>query len=297
MMRMIVFVAVTALLGVVPACASPATGISYDEVVKFTNGDAASSLKTGDFDSDFQTASRPKPRPTFGPILTSMTATRHYIAWPKERLEEPPGQGASITDCDARTSTFLNFKNKTYTVNPVPPQPTETESGSKLSLALTNRALGPRSIGGVPTDGYQSTIAVGMPNGMKSDRPTNIAMTAYFAKMPQVPIVTWNCGASLLFLNLHGGAEGIELVLNTFWQMIAFNETAFLMRALNGDDPHFTVSTSGPALPTNRFPMAVTISFQDRSGHATLALQRAHVAPLRGDDAIFQVPADFTKRL
>ena len=123
MMRLIVFVAVTALLGVVPACASPATGISYDEVVKFTNGDAASSLKTGDFDSDFQTASRPKPRPTFGPILTSMTATRHYIAWPKERLEEPPGQGALITDCDARTSTFLNFKNKTYTVTPVPPQP------------------------------------------------------------------------------------------------------------------------------------------------------------------------------
>jgi len=309
MMRLIGFVAVTALLGVVPAGTSPATGISYDEVValKVSMGGDASNLQPGDFDSDFQTASQPKPPPMPGAnfpaagrgMAAVMVATRHYIDWPKERVDEPARQTASITDCSARTLTFLDLKNKTYAIGAMPMRPpTETENLHKVSLALTNRALGPRNIASIPTDGYQSNVAMGAPNGIyvggrsvKYGGPSNMALTVYLAKMPQVPIVHLTCGR--------------DVSLADFWSLIGFGETAYLMRALNGADPHFTVSNSGPALP-NRFSMLTLILFtwtknsQGSSGQgasSAVTLQRAHVAAIRSDDAIFQVPADFTKRL
>jgi hypothetical protein len=319
MKRLLVLAALTAMLGAVaPAAAAPATGMSYEEVMKFAMGGDASTLQPGDFDSDFQTASQPAPAPKggggmFGGISAAMQqaagamamfktgiATRHYVAGTKERVDYPAMQQATITDCGARTITKLDLKNKTYTVtsmdHPITPSagrgrpsanaPSANDDGSKVAIALSNQALGPRTIAGITTDGYQSNVAmtVTRPNG--DTGTSNMALTEYLARMSAVSLV---CPAAGML-----GAQGAAAM--------GMGQYAALMRAmtLSGKDPRFTMSATGPALPTNRFSLflVVTISGQGRGGQSgsfAIASQRAHVASVRSDDGIFQVPADFTK--
>jgi|GEM_PF-844326 len=324
MKRLLVLTALTATFGLLaPVGASPVTGMSYDEVMKFSMGADASAIQPGDFDSDFQTASQPQPPPKggggmFGGIAAAMqqaagamamfktgTATRHYIAGGKERVDYPAMQQATITDCDARTITKLDLKNKTYSVtsmdHPIPPStgrgrssPNATpvnDDGSKISLVLTNRALGPRTIAGIATDGYQSNVAmtVTRPNGDTST--SNMALTENLARMSTVSLICPTAGML--------GAQGAAAM--------GAGQYAALMRAmsLSGKDARFTMSATGPTLPTNRFPLFLIVAFSGQgggsqnasgqSGTLAIATQRGHVTSVRSDDAIFSVPPDFTK--
>jgi hypothetical protein len=318
MKRLLVFVALSAMLvALAPASASPVTGMSYDEVMKFSTGDVAS-VQPGDFESDFQTASQPAPPAKgggmFGGIAVAMQqaanamamfktglATRHYIAGAKERVDYPAMQQATITDCDARTIAKLDLKNKTYTLvsldQPMPTgvaggrssggnAPSTSDDGSKIAIALTNRALGPRDVAGVNTDGYQSNVAmtVTRPNG--DTGTSNMGLTEYLAKMSQVSLV---CPAAGML-----GATGPATM--------GMGQYAALMRAmsLSGKNPRFTMSATGPALPTNRFAMFLVVTFSGQgrggqSGTLAIATQRGHVASVRSDNSIFQIPSDFTK--
>jgi hypothetical protein len=321
MKRLLVLLAMAAMLGTIaPVSAAPVTGISYDEVMKFGMGDNAS-LQPGDFESDFQTASQPPAPPKggggmFGGLTAAIgqaagmmsmfktgIAARHYIAGGKERVDYPAMQQATITDCDARTIAKLDLKNKTYTLismdQPAPtggtggrgrpsggPSSTD-DDGSKVAIALTNQALGPRDVAGVTTDGFQSNVAmtVTRPNG--DSNTSNMAMTEYLAKMGNVSL---SCPAAGM-----PGAQGPAA--------LGMGQYTSLMRAmaLGGKDPRFSVTSSGPALPQNRFAMftVTTMSAPGRGGQGggnlAIATQRGHVTSVRSDDTIFQIPADFTK--
>jgi len=321
MKRLLVLLAVSAQLGMLaPVSAAPAVGMSYDEVMKFAMGDAASP-QPGDFDTDFQTAAQPPPPAKgggglFGGINAMVQqaagamamfktgiASRHYVAGAKERVDYPAMQQATITDCDARTIAKLDLKNKTYTLismdQPAPtgaggrgrpssggPSSTD-DDGSKVAVALTNQALGPRDVAGVTTDGYQSNVAMTItrPNGDSST--SNLALTEYLAKMSRVSLTCPAAGMP--------GASGPAAV--------GMGQYAAMMRAmaLGGKDPRFTVTATGPTLPQNRFAMfaVTTMSGQGRGGQSggtfAIATQHGHVASVRSDDTIFQIPADFTK--
>ena len=318
MKRLLVFVALSAMLvALAPASAAPVTGMSYDEVMKFSTGDAAA-VQPGDFESDFQTASQPAPPIKGGggmfglgaavqqaaaamAMFKTGLATRHYIAGAKERVDYPAMQQATITDCDARTIAKLDLKNKTYTlVSLAQPKPTSvagghssggsapstSDDGSKIAIALTNQALGPRNVAGVTTDGYQSNVAmtVTRPNG--DTGTSNMGMTEYLAKMAQISLV---CPAAGML-----GATGPAAM--------GMGQYASLMRAmsLSGKNPRFTMSATGPALPTNRFAMFLVVTFSGQgrggqSGTLAIATQRGHTASVRSDNSIFGIPSDFTK--
>jgi len=288
MKRLLVLLALSGMLGAsAPASAAPGTGISYEEVMKFAMGDA-SGLQPGDFDADFQTASQPAPQPKggggmFGGIAAAMQqaagamsmfktglAMRRYVAGSKERVDYPAMQQATITDCAARTIAKLDLKNKTYTLDsmdhPMPSgtssgrgrpsgdAPSTNDDGSKIAVALSTQALGPRSVAGVPTDGYQSNVVmtVTRPNGESGT--SNMAITEYLAKMPRVSL---SCPAAGML-----GAQGPAAA--------GLGQYAALMRAmaLSGKDSRFSVTASGPSLPQNRFSMfsVVTMSGQGRGG-------------------------------
>jgi hypothetical protein len=320
MKRLLVLLALTAMLGAIaPAGAAPAVGMSYDELMKFAMGDP-STLQPGNFDADFQTAAQPPP-PTKGgggmfgglnamvaqaqgsmAMFKTGLATSHYIAGAKERVDYPAMQQATITDCDARTIAKLDLKNKTYTLvsmdQPAPtggtggrgrpsggPSSTD-DDGSKIAIALTNQALGPRDITGVTTDGYQSNVAMTITRPSGESSTSNMALTEYLAKMSQISL---SCPAAGML-----GATGPAAM--------GMGQYSSMMRAmsLGGKDPRFTVTSSGPALPSNRFAMfaVTTMTAPGRGGQSGsfgMATQHGHVASVRSDDTIFQIPPDFTK--
>ena len=318
MRRLLVFVALTAMLGAhAPALAAPATGVSYDEVMKFSMGADSSNVQPGDFESDFQTASQPPPPAKggggmFGGLAAAMQqaagamamfktgiAMRHYVAGTKERVEYPAMQRATITDCSARTITNLDLKNKTYTTISMD-QPAATRSGgrsasapsvnddgSKIAVNMTNQALGPRQVAGVATDGYQSNVVMTVTKPTGETSTSNMGLTQFLARMSQVSLVCPSAG----MLGTQGSPAAGSM-----------SQYAALMRAmaLSGKNPRFTTSMSGPPLPANRFPifLVVTMSGQGRGGqNGTLAVatQRGHVASVRSDDQVFGIPPDFTK--
>lgn len=318
MKRTLALIAFTAMIGpALPAVA--ASGISYDSVTKFAMGGDTSSLAPGNFDADFQTASQPPEQPRRGGFFGGINATisaalasaastmamfragiaeRHYIAASKERTDTFNTQTATILDCQARTLTTLNLKDKTYTVvsldQPMPSagagrtgraQPPTADDTSKVAVDAKTRALGPRQIGSDATDGYQADVTMTVTRADGQTGTSQMSITEYLTKNPEH---TLQCSR-------FGGGAG---------PMAALNQYAILKRAMSIKDPRFTVTSSGPALPSGRLSAFTMVTMSGsgsdssgmpQGGSFTMMIERAHERAITTDDPVFSVPADFTK--
>jgi len=320
MKRSLVFAGTLALAwSLVPAVAATPPpvpiGLAWDSVMKFAPSDSAN-FQPGTFDADYQTASQPVQAPPargglFGKLAASLdqagamaaafkngTAERHYIAGLKERTDSPSTQKATILDCGARTLTSLDLKAKTYTVvsldaprAPVSPGSSQrtapesmpTDDGTRVTMTLLNKALGPRTIGPDSTDGYSSDMTVVTTRPNTASSTSTISNLDYFSNYPRASLV---CAAPSSAAPT--GTAGMGMA-----------QYQLMQRGLYGSDPRFTISASGPALPTKRLPLFEVMTMsggqtgQARGGLSILT-ERGNVRSIRADDPIFSVPADFT---
>jgi len=80
---------------------------------------------------------------------------------------------------------------------------------------------------------------------------------------------------------------------------MAMAQYQMMQSAMYGTDQRFTITSSGPALPSKRLPlweMMTTSAGQGsaRGGGLSILTERGNVRSVRADDSIFSVPADFT---
>ncbi len=309
-----------------PARGLAATGLAYGSVMKFSTGSdtSAGSPTPGSYRADFTTASTPQtgntPKVPFGlgkmlakaqsamAMFKNGTAEMHYIGTTKERVDEPALQTADITDCVARTITHLDLDKKTYTVTSLDqpetsrpssgggkrsePGPTPTDDGTKVAFVITTRALGPMKIEGLATNGYGTNVKMTVTKPTGESSSTDMDITAYYAALDE-PHFACSTPMSPAMSAGPAGASMANLAL----AMLA-------MRTPKGD-PRFSVTTSGPPTPANRFPMwqnVVMSGSGSGSGHNNgggtfqILSERGDLrAPISDADPIFGIPAGFTK--
>src|SRR5579884_3387215 len=146
----------TATLSTTIPPAYAAGGLAWDPVTKFSRD---GTIPDPNFAQDFQTASAPPAQSKqhggmFGGIQNSINAAtaamqtfktgiaeRHYVAGSLERVDNLGQQTATITDCNARTITYLNLAKKTYRVvsmdQPEQPRSVSTAGPSRPEPART----------------------------------------------------------------------------------------------------------------------------------------------------------------
>ncbi|MFY9779318.1 MAG: hypothetical protein WAJ85_02270 [Candidatus Baltobacteraceae bacterium] len=316
MRNRLALVVVAALVGgtqFAPAGAA-SSGLAYDSVSKFSPGGDASSFQPGSFQSDFQKASQPVSSEgqggAFGGLaamaggqmagmqsmmrmMQSGTAERHYVAGSKERTDEVAAQTARIVDCAARTLTTLDLAKRTYRVTSLdaPQQPTHgyapgpvpTDDGSKVSVTLTNKSLGSRTIEGLPTNGYNSNVqmTVSKPGGESHTMDMNMLAyySAYAQPTPSCPRPTYTSF----------GSAGMPM-------MSGYNFLERALRASNGDS-RFSVNASGPSLPGGRLSLFDVVAMGGGGGRGGMVIvsERGDVHPVSDNDPIFSVPPGFTR--
>jgi hypothetical protein len=307
------------LATVVPAAAA-SPGIAYDSVTKFAMGSDAGSTQPGSFETDFQTASQPVQQLKSGGLLGGLSASltqgmagmammrnglaeRHYIAGNKERTDNVAAQTATILDCQARTLATLNLKNKTYTLvsldapqQPVAggsrggaPQGVPTDDGSRIAINTTNQALGQRQIGPDLADGYKSNMTMTVTKGDGTSSTMQMLKTEYVINFADLTV-----SCPRIPQNIPGPGAA------------AMNQYAMAQRAMTTKNPRFTVTSSGPAIPTNRFALFTLTTMGGSSasagsgaggppgGFATI-MERGHERAITSDDPIFTIPPDFTR--
>jgi hypothetical protein len=297
------------------AAASAATGLAWDSVVKFSMD--GTTPQPGDFTSDFQTASQAATPPPqrgglFGAInnavgaataamssLRSGFAQRHFNAGSMHRSDDLAAGTATIVDCQARTISTLDLAKKTYRVTsldaPLPPVqssgaarsapgPLPTDDGSKINIKVTSAALGSKTIEGVQTDGYASTMTTTVTKPTGESQSADMTMTSYLSQYAQP---SEGCSSFPV-----AAAPGAGMPNMAMYQS--------MMRAMttpNGD-PRITVSASGPTQPPGRFPMFTAIAPKASNGRGGFAMmvENGDVRQVSdADKSIFGVPADFTK--
>ena len=307
-----------ATLAVFPSLgAYAASGLSYGSVTKFSaGGDAPAG--PGSYRTDFETAANPQsagstPHAPFGlgkmlakaqsavAMLKNGTAEKYYVGTTKERVDNIGMQTADITDCSARTLTHLDLDKKTYSVvsldrpeTPAAPSgshrsapaPQPSDDGTKVALAITTRALGPMTIDGVATNGYDTNVKMTAtkPSGESSTSDMNV--TAYYSAIEEP---RFGCGANRVATSAPPGAAA------------SLASIALAMKAMHTPkgDARFSVTSSGPPVPTNRFSMwqsVVMMAGTQQKGGFSVITERGDVhAPIGDSDPVFSVPAGFTK--
>jgi hypothetical protein len=309
-------------LSVTAPPAYAAGGLAWDQVTKFsTDG----TIPDPNFTQDFQTASQPAEQPRqrggmFGGIQNSINAAtvamqsfktgiaeRHYIAGSLERIDNLGQQTATITDCNARTITYLNLAKKTYrvvsmdqpeeprsvsTAGPSRPEPVRTPDDTRMKINYTSQSLGARQLDGVATDGYKALMSVTVIKPNEAPRTMNTNLTEYVSKYEEphqaCPGRYYGMGSR----STDGSGMG-SMAMN----MQMTRQINAAMRTSTGD-PRFTVTSSGPPLPKGRLDLFTAYQFegqQSKGGFATI-IERGNVHQITdGDKSIFGVPPDFTK--
>ena len=296
-----------------------ATGLAWDQVTKFSMD---GNVPDPNFPSDFQTASQPPP-PQKNPggmfgmnamvnaamgamqMMKTGIAERHYIAGSLERTDNVGEQTATIVDCSARTITYLNLAKKTYHVvsmdqpqtpssgtkpSPGQPQPVQ-DDGTRYKINYTSQALGAKQIDGQNTDGYKANMAVTVmkPNTDPQTMNTNLTeyVSSYAHPQQSCPVHLSTAGP---------GGSGPMAGMSSSMNMTSAINSA--MHTPNGD-PRFTVTSSGPPLPSGKLELFSVYQFsaQQSQGRAfATIIERGNVHPVSDSDkSIFGVPPDFTK--
>jgi hypothetical protein len=171
------------------------------------------------------------------------------------------------------------------------PQPSATDDGTKITMAITNEALGPRLIGSDQTDGYRSNINMTISKPGSRDFTTEMTTTEYVTKAPESRHF---CGG---FTSNSPGPGAAVMSQYTMAQM-----------AMAMNSPRFKVTSSGPALPVGRFSLFTAITMGSPNGAADSGgtssgapagfasiIERGHERPITDDDPIFTIPPDYTK--
>ncbi|HEY3674640.1 MAG TPA: hypothetical protein VGK84_01480 [Candidatus Tumulicola sp.] len=307
-------------LAVQPAMAPAASsGLAWDSVIKLVAGADPASLQPGSFDSDFATASAVQTEDQgggggiFGHLKQAMAmgknamqmfsnglAEHHYVAGYKERTDQIAMQTATITDCSARTITTLDLRHKTYTVVSMDqpqssgggshssdaPHPMASDDLSHLSISIKNTALGPRTVAGVPTQGYRSNTTMTATNAQGQTSTSKGQMIGYYAAyaMPSLSCRRFGSGSSMGPTPAQT-AQGMQ-------------EYGRLTQALAAShiDKRFSISQSGPSIPLGHFSLYDAVTFQGQSGGggASFETERGNVHSVSASDPIFSVPSDFT---
>lgn len=291
------------------------SGIAFDSVTKMAMG-GETAAEPGTFAADFAAASTPA-NPGNGKrgfmglgaaiaaasgamaMFKNGTAERHYVAGAKQRVDTVSSGEARIVDCSARTLTTLDLNKKTYTVvsldTPEPtagpaskhsergaPGPTPTDDGTKVSLAMTTKSLGPRPIDGVTTNGYDAHVKMTTtkPTGETQSFDTDFTsyLSAYIEPRDGCP------EANRLVARPAGGPPG------------GTGAMLMMMRAMKTPkgDPRFTVTSSGQAMPTGRLALWQRTTMGQASGFAML-VERGNVRSIGENDQVFSIPVGFTK--
>ena len=314
-----------------PLSTLAATGVAYESVTKFSVGNSDGTVPApGTFQADFQAAADAAtsagtnvPKMPFGlgkmmakaqgaiAALKSGTAEKHYIGITKERVDNVATQTGDITDCTARTITHLDLAKKTYSIESLDhpeatappassrataaPGPAPTDDGTKIAIAITTKALGPKTIEGVPTTGYDMNMkmTVSKPTGESST--TNMLMTAYYSALPDP---TFSCHSKTFYPA--GAPQSARAPSMAMYGM--------MMKALTTPkgDSRFTITNSGPSVPFGKLSMwsntqmgaaaGTTASANGTPSGINIISERGDLkAPLADTDPIFGVPAGFTK--
>jgi hypothetical protein len=298
-----------------PAAPAAAAGTAYDSVTRFAQA-GSQTPQPGTFSADFAQASAtppPAPHLPFGlgkmaaagqaaaAMFTHGVAERHYIGTTKERTDNVGLNTADITDCGARTITHLDLAAKTYTVTSLDqpqtqtssggghsaPGPAATDDGSKLAIAMTTRVLGPMKIEGVPTTGYAMAMKVTTtkPNG--ETQSFNTDLTAYYAGVPEPH---FSCNS----IGIAGGSSPAAA------SMLQYKLIMSALAARKGDS-RFTVTSSGPSIPSGQLSMWNLMTLAGgagtgaQGGSFSVETERGSLRSIGDNDPIFSVPAGFTK--
>lgn len=295
----------------IPGGAS-AEGLAFDSVMKFQQG-GDGPPQPGNFSSDFEAASTPQEPAKRGPfglgaamaqaqatmsMFKTGIAERHYVAGWKTRTDHIALNTAEILDCSARTLTTLDLAAKTYSVEsldhpyqpsrapsgPSAPRTVGTDDGTKMTIALTTRALGTRTIENLSTSGYSSDVKTTVTKPGSDPQSFDMNTIAYFSTMNE-PAATCPSISS-------GGTPSAPGA----GAMAAYQSIMTALR--NKTNPRFSISESGPSLPAGKFALfeVVTMQGQGRQGggFATLT-ERGDVHSISDNDPAFGIPPGFTK--
>lgn len=293
------------------------TGLAWDSVTRLTTNADPSTLQPGSFDDDFAAASAVQmPDQGSGSgffaqmhqamnmgkglsqLMQSGFAEHHYVAGAKERVDQLAMQTATITDCAARTITTLDLRKKTYKVVSMD-QPASSGSGggggggggsparsndtiSHVAIAVTNTALGARTVGGLSTTGYRSDMTITVTRTSGESTTQNGQLLGYYSTYANP---SPSCSRS-------GAPAGPNRI-----GMMARYAQLMQVLAAAGVDKRFSVQQSGPAIPLGQLAMYSALTFEGggRGSGATFVTERGHIRPLPTDDAAFSIPAGFTQ--
>ncbi len=319
MHRYLAAVAALATLAAASAAASPgavaaSTGLAWDSVMKFSMDADASSQQPGSFDSDFAAASAVQMPDQgggggiFGQIhkaqamaeatqqmMKSGEAEHHYIAGSKERSDNLFFQTATISDCSARTITTLDLRHKTYKVESMDAPSASgssgggsgdskfSDDGSRVALSVTNTAIGARTVGGLPTNGYRSDMRITTTKRSGESQTENGNLLAYYSHDGSPAL---NCGSR--GADAPPGAAGMAMM----------EKYSLIMRALaaHGMSSRFSLTQSGPPLPSGKLSMFDAMTFNAQGHSVTISTERGNVRSIAANDPIFSVPTDFTQQ-
>jgi len=302
-------------VGAAPSAAPAASGgWAWDSVTKFQMNGDQSSLQPGSFADDFAKASAVQPEQQEGKggifnkiaqavnvsqnmqaLMNNGIAEHHYVAGTKERVDQIGQMTATITDCGARTITYLDLRKKTYRVNSMDardvdtpssgggsPSPHATDDGTRVAMTIDNTALGARNVNGAATNGYRSNITMTETKRSGESDTQTANLMAYYSSQPNPMLLCYH-GA--------GNATNMGSIMTASY--------ARLTRALaaSGKSSRFTVKQSGPAMPLGNLAMwdAVTFS-KEGNGAATVISERANLHPIDANDPVFAIPAGFQEQ-
>lgn len=222
------------------------------------------------------------------------TLKRYTFYWVKGwiRIDDPVAQTATIYKCKEHQTIYLDLAKKTYRLvtgtgdtddktasggtSPYPPE-MMAPGTAKMTVNAKSSALGPKTVEGIATHGYDSTNAVSMTNATGSCRngSFNSHVLEYISNIneqrPYCPLP----GRAFSGASQYGGPAG-------------------------GCKPDVTARHSGSAHPpANKLAMYRLSEFGAGQGQGgAMVLERGHVTWLYNPDIppVFNIPADFKQQ-
>ena len=309
MKRFLVAVGCAAVLAA-PLSALADAGVAYDSVNRIVLNADPMTLQPGSFDQDWSAASSAQPPSgggglfgklrqaiavgeNAGAMLSNGMAQRHYVAGSKTRTDFTALGTAFISDCAARTITVLNLRDKTYRVESMDHPSAATKNatgggsapkddGTRVAIAIQNRALGAAVLAGQKTTGYRSTMSFTETKPGAAPQTQHMDLIAYYSAMHAPESTCSRLG------NAGGMSPGN--------QMAMMGAALRVMQSLSlaGIDKRLSLKQSGPPLPAGNFAMYDAVFFGDKG--TAFVSEVGHVRPIDGNDPVFFVPADFTKQ-
>ncbi len=210
-------------------------------------------------------------------------AAHHYVLGTKQRVDDLSLHTSTITDCATNTITVVDNDRQTYRTFTAP-SPSGGGAGAypHFNVALANTSLGMQTYGTTSAPGFSAHATVVVTAGPGFSSKSTISLRALASTAPSAASI---CASTAV----NGSAQDPS-------GQAAFFQT--LLAGILSNDPHFTVTRTGPPLPIGKLPLFVAIR-RTTDGSAkpvTVVTQNGHFRTLGpGDAGLFTVPAGFTR--